>query len=167
MTVRPGEPLRLRVESLDGAAFDIAPGDTDPIDQGQPRQRRTSEVRPIATSADDRAAGVRRFETSVDGWVFEVTVESQARAILRERAGQGNGRSATRGSDVVRAQIPGRVVRLWVADGDIVEAGQRLLAIEAMKMENEVRASRAGTIEGIAVTPGSSVELGSELLTVR
>jgi len=43
---------------------------------------------------------------------------------------------------VITAQIPGRVVRLWVAEGDTVEAGQRLLAIEAMKMENEVRAPR-------------------------
>jgi biotin carboxyl carrier protein len=68
---------------------------------------------------------------------------------------------------VVRAQIPGRVVRLWVAEGDTVEAGQRLLAIEAMKMENEVRAPRAGTVESIRVAAGSSVELRDELLTVR
>ena len=44
-------------------------------------------------------------------------------------------------------------VRLWVAEGDTVEAGQRLLAIEAMKMENEVRAPHAGTVESIAVEP--------------
>ena len=58
------------------------------------------------------------------------------------------------GSVVIKAQIPGRVVRLWVADGDTVEAGQRLLAIEAMKMENEVRAPRAGTDRGDPVAPG-------------
>ena len=75
--------------------------------------------------------------------------------------------AATRGSAVVKAQIPGRVVRLWVAEGDTVEAGQRLLAIEAMKMENEVRAPRAGTVESIRVAADSSVELGDELLTVR
>ena len=45
--------------------------------------------------------------------------------------------------------------------------GQRLLAIEAMKMENEVRAPRAGTVESIRVAAGSSVELRDELLTVR
>jgi biotin carboxyl carrier protein len=56
------------------------------------------------------------------------------------------------------------VIRLWVAQGDVVEPGQRLLAIEAMKMENEVRAPHAGTIEHIAVEPGSSVELRDELL---
>jgi biotin carboxyl carrier protein len=155
------------VEGLDAAAFDLGPGDESTPAGARHDQRRSPEVRPIAPSADDHASGVRRYETSVDGWVFEVAVESQARAILRERAGQGSGRGATRGSDVVKAQIPGRVVRLWVADGDTVEAGQRLLAIEVMKMENEVRAPRAGTVEAIAVGPGSSVELGDELLTVR
>ena len=68
---------------------------------------------------------------------------------------------------MVKAQIPGRVGRLWVAEGDTVEAGQRLLAIEAMKMENEVRAPHAGTVESVRVAAGSSVELGDELLRMR
>jgi biotin carboxyl carrier protein len=63
--------------------------------------------------------------------------------------------------------MPGRVARLWVVEGATVEAGQRLLAIEAMKMENEVRAPRAGTVASIGVAVDSSVELGDELLTVR
>ena len=67
---------------------------------------------------------------------------------------------------MIKAQIPGRVVRLWVAVGDTVEAGQRLLAIEAMKMENEVRSLRAGTVEWISAVLGSAVELGDELLVV-
>jgi biotin carboxyl carrier protein len=125
------------------------------------------EVRALPTSADDRAAGVQRFETTVDGWVFTVSLEDEPRALLREKAGQGAERSGHQGSDVIKAQIPGRVVRLWVSEGDTVEAGQRLLAIEAMKMENEVRAPRAGTVEKIHVAADSSVELGSELLTVR
>ncbi len=105
-----------------------------------------------------------RYETTVDGWVFEVAVEDEPRALLREKAGQGAEGGARKASDTIRAQIPGRVVRLWVAEGDTVEAGQRLLAIEAMKMENEVRAPHAGTVESIAVEPGGSVELRDELL---
>ncbi len=128
---------------------------------------RMSEVRALAQSADDRAAGVHRYETTVDGWVFVVAVEDEPRALLREQAGQAAVASGHHGSAVVRAQIPGRVVRLWVAEGDTVEAGQRLLAIEAMKMENEVRAPRAGTVGSIRVAPDGSVELGDELLTVR
>jgi biotin carboxyl carrier protein len=66
----------------------------------------------------------------------------------------------------VRAQIPGRVVRVWVADGQAVEQGDRLLAIEAMKMENEIRAPRAGVISGLRVELGQRVEREDELLTV-
>jgi biotin carboxyl carrier protein len=124
-------------------------------------------VRELPRTADDRASGVHRYETTVDGWVFGVTVEDEPRALLRERAGQGSEAGRRHGSDVIKAQIPGRVVRLWVAEGDTVEAGQRLLAIEAMKMENEVRAPRAGTVESIRVAAGSSIELRDELLTVR
>ena len=102
----------------------------------------------------------------VDGWVLRVTVEDEPRSLLRERAGQGTERDTRLGSGIVKAQIPGRVVRLWVAEGDTVELGQRLLAIEAMKMENEVRALHAGTVESITVAVDGSVELGDELLTV-
>jgi len=153
--------LRLRVDRLADAVFDLDPDDVGAAVGPEP------EVRPLARSADDRASGVRRYETTVDGWVFEVAVEMRSRAELRERAGQGSEVPGHRGSDVVKAQIPGRVVRLWVTEGDTVEAGQRLLAIEAMKMENEVRAPRAGTVESIRVAADSSVELGDELLTVR
>jgi biotin carboxyl carrier protein len=150
--------LRLHVDSVGDEPFH-----RDPAEVGEP-QGRQPEVRALAQSADDRAAGIHRYETSVDGWVFEVSVEDEPRALLREKAGQGAGAGRRKGSDTIRAQIPGRVVRLWVEVGDVVETGQRLLAIEAMKMENEVRAPHAGTIEHIAVEPGGSVELRDELL---
>ncbi len=149
--------LRLRIEGLDDG-FHAVPQEIAP-DAG-----RMPEVRALERTAEDRASGVHRYETTVDGWVFRVAVEDEPRSLLRERAGQGSERSGQRGSDVIRAQIPGRVVRLWVAEGDTVEAGQRLLAIEAMKMENEVRAPHAGTVASIRVTAGSSVELRDELL---
>jgi biotin carboxyl carrier protein len=149
----------------------IAGGDEDglhrdPAEVGA-AEGRPPEVRALARTADDRAAGIDRYETSVDGWVFEVLVEDEPRALLRQKAGQGAERDGRRASDVIKAQIPGRVVRLWVGEGDAVEAGQRLLAIEAMKMENEVRAPHAGTIERIGVTVGGSIELGDELLRLR
>jgi biotin carboxyl carrier protein len=152
---------RLRIE---GAAAE--PFHRDPARLGPPTMREP-EVRALPHTATDRAAGVRRFETAVDGWVFEVEVEDEPRALLREKAGQGAERSGHGVRDVIKAPIPGRVVRLWVAVGDAVEAGQRLLAIEAMKMENEVRAPHAGTVEQVLVAAGGSVELGDELLRLR
>jgi biotin carboxyl carrier protein len=152
--------LRLRIDGLD-KAFHRAQ------DEVPAAGRRDPEVRLRERTPEERATGIHRYETTVDGWVFTVAVEDEPRSLLRDRAGQGSEQRARHGSDVVRAQIPGRVVRLWVAEGDTVEAGQRLLAIEAMKMENEVRAPRAGTVESIRVAAGSSVELRDELLTVR
>jgi acetyl-CoA/propionyl-CoA carboxylase biotin carboxyl carrier protein len=58
------------------------------------------------------------------------------------------------------------VARVWVSEGEQVEEGQRLLAIEAMKMENEIRAPHAGTIQSLRVAPGARVEREDELLTV-
>jgi biotin carboxyl carrier protein len=120
----------------------------------------------LPMTVEDRALGRRRFEAIVRGWRFEVSAEPADRARLRERAAH----VAAVGKAVValrlRAQIPGRITRLWVANGEQVEQGQRLLAIEAMKMENEIRAPRAGVVGGLAVGEGQLVELGHELLTI-
>ena len=120
----------------------------------------------LPPSAAERAAGQHRYEVVVDGWVFHALVEPAARARLRERASRAGDAAAAGPRVVLRAQIPGRVVRVWAAPGDAIEAGQRLLAVEAMKMENEVRAPRAGTVEAVAAAVGQTVELGDELVTI-
>ena len=114
-----------------------------------------------------RAAGVHRVEVVVDGWRFEVDVESEAHARLRERATSARADAAKGGPAELRAIIPGRVVSVDVAEGDAVEAGGRLLVLEAMKMQNELRAPRAGTVGRVAVGPGQTVELGDLLLVIE
>jgi biotin carboxyl carrier protein len=129
-------------------------------------QRFGELVTELTPTTDDRAAGRRRFEVVVEGWRFEVTAESAARAELRDRARRA-GAERHIGQDVtLRAQIPGRIARLWVGEGDVVEEGQRLLAIEAMKMENEIRAPHAGTVRSIRSELGARVERDDELLTI-
>jgi biotin carboxyl carrier protein len=113
------------------------------------------------------AAGVQRVEVVVDGWRFEVDVESEARARLRERATSARASTGKGGPSELRAIIPGRVVSVDVAEGDLVEAGGRLLVLEAMKMQNEVRAPRAGTVARLAVGAGQTVELGDVLLVIE
>ena len=124
------------------------------------------DIAEIAPTADDRSAGRRRFEVVVDGWRFEVTTESAARAELRDRALSAAAEHHFVSNEVLRAKIPGRVSRVWVSEGDRVDDGDRLLAIEAMKMENEIRAPHAGTIRSIRVAPGDRVEREDELVTV-
>jgi biotin carboxyl carrier protein len=146
-------PADLTVELPGGSAPDRAPG---------------REPQPVALAADaaDAARGRRRFEVVIDGWRFEVLAEPAERAALRERAEHVAAASQATVSLPLRAQIPGRVTKVWVRAGDQVEAGQRLLAIEAMKMENEIRAPRAGTVEAVAVSEGQLVELNHELLII-
>ena len=111
-------------------------------------------------------AGVPRVEVVIEGWRFVLEVEDAEQAELRIRAERDRaGRVVGGGPVEVRAIIPGRVVAVAVAPDDEVEAGQPLLVVEAMKMQNELRAPRAGTVQRVVVAVGSTIEIG-ELLVV-
>jgi biotin carboxyl carrier protein len=66
----------------------------------------------------------------------------------------------------LRAPIPGKLVKVLVKAGDPVKAGQTLLVLEAMKMENELRAPRAGVVSLLHVAEGTAVETGQDLVTL-
>lgn len=67
-------------------------------------------------------------------------------------------------SGSVQAPMPGRIVKLLVAPGDAVVAGAGLVVMEAMKMENEIAASHAGTVERVLVSVGDTVERDAALV---
>ncbi|HEV8490527.1 MAG TPA: biotin/lipoyl-containing protein [Candidatus Limnocylindrales bacterium] len=113
-----------------------------------------------------RASGPRLVEVVVDGWRFEVEVEPESRAALRERGSRDRRVGTHGGAAELRAIIPGRVVAVSVAPGDPVSAGQQLLVVEAMKMQNEVRAPIAGVVERLAVAEGQTIELGDILAVI-
>jgi biotin carboxyl carrier protein len=62
--------------------------------------------------------------------------------------------------------MPGRVVKVLVSKGDEVAVGQSLLVVEAMKMENEIRAKVAGTVADVHVAAGATVEGNAKLITL-
>lgn len=66
----------------------------------------------------------------------------------------------------VRAPMPGLIKEIAVRDGDSVTRGQRLLTLEAMKMENEIAAPVDGVVAGCRLTPGVNVDKDQELLTI-
>ena len=82
----------------------------------------------------------------------------------RRRAGAGD---AAGGPQRIVAPMPGKVVRVLVAPGDLVAARQGLVVVEAMKMENELRAARSGRVASVAVTEGQSVDAGAVLAVVE
>jgi biotin carboxyl carrier protein len=147
-----GHPTAARIHPAGGSRFVL---DED--------GRRTRVVLGATVPGD---GGARRREVLVDGFRFDVDVESERIAALRERARRGRAASAHSGPLEVHAIIPGRVVSVSVAPGDAVTAGQQLLVVEAMKMQNELRAPRDGTISRVGVVPGATIEVGDLLVVI-
>lgn len=83
------------------------------------------------------------------------------------RSAHAEGALHGHGQVTIVAPMPGRVVRVLVANGDQVDVRQPVVVVEAMKMENELRAPRAGHVKEIAVAPGTSVEAGRVLAVIE
>jgi biotin carboxyl carrier protein len=149
-----------------GASLEMVGGDEGILadDADQSRHRVLLPV-PEPGGAKGRG-GVDRREVIVDGWRIEVEVEPAARALLQDRARRGREQAGRSGPTQVRAIIPGVVVSVSIAPGDIVTAGQQLLVVEAMKMQNELRAPRDGTVERVAVGAGATIDVGDLLVVL-
>ena len=74
---------------------------------------------------------------------------------------------ASDGPQRIVTAMPGKVVRVLVREGEAVEAGQGVVVVEAMKMENELTASRSGRVAALHVAPGQSVEGGAVLALIE
>ena len=111
-----------------------------------------------------RGATRGRHTLWLDGFRYEVeALDERTRAI---RALSGAGKEATGPAPLI-APMPGMIVRISVAVGDTVQAGQGLIVMEAMKMENELRAATAGTVKAILAREGTAVEKGALLLELE
>ena len=91
---------------------------------------------------------------------YEFALVDPRRALL----GASGGAGASGGQ--LKSPKPGKVVKLLVAVGDVVQEGQTLLVMEAMKMQNELKTHTTGTVKTIHVGEGATVETGASLITV-
>ncbi|NOY26114.1 MAG: acetyl-CoA carboxylase biotin carboxyl carrier protein subunit [Oligoflexia bacterium] len=96
------------------------------------------------------------FEVELRGVRHDVEVIDPRRKALRLADASG--------ASGVKAAMPGRIVRVLVAKGDPVSKGQPVLVVEAMKMENELKAPRDGVVRTLLVASGDLVETGAVLL---
>ncbi|HEV7502734.1 MAG TPA: biotin/lipoyl-containing protein [Vicinamibacteria bacterium] len=134
--------------------------------------------RPV--EVDVRDAGPHAMSLIVDGRAHEVMIERRPggyRVVLRGQvldvalAEGARGAAAPRrpagGPARVQAPMPGKLVRVLVSAGQDVGAGQGLVVMEAMKMENEIRAPRAGRVKEAPVREGQAVEMGALLVLLE
>ena len=157
--VEPGDgPTRVRVRIDDGEAVLI-----DAAVVGSPNAATTWSLRDVATGVVSTAAVTLGSsgdgEAVVAGHAVPVALANRRRR-SRAMLGAGNG------DQRVVAPMPGKVVRVLVKGGDPVAAKQPVIVVEAMKMENELTVTRAGTVSKIEVTEGTSVEAGRLLIIV-
>ncbi len=125
-----------------------------------------------STAAQSRSTvnGWKRIGRPYPGWAlgaagerFEVEVQDDRSRQIEALTGQGRKVAA---GGVVKAPMPGLVVRVEVSEGKAVEVGEGLVVVEAMKMENELRATYKGVVERIHVKAGDRVEKGAPLVTL-
>jgi pyruvate carboxylase subunit B len=102
-----------------------------------------------------------RWVVELGGERWTVLVEDERTRELRTRTGRAARRP---GAAVIRAPMPGLVVRVQVERGQRLEAGAGVVVLEAMKMENEISAPGPGVVRKIHVAPGQAVEKGAALL---
>lgn len=105
-----------------------------------------------------------QLELSGGAGVFHVAVEDARTHAARAQTAAARG---PQGPRLVKAVMPGIVRDVLVASGQAAEKGQPLLILEAMKMQNEVRAPEAGTVRKVFVAKGDTVEKGARLLEIE
>ena len=109
----------------------------------------------------EKRQGRGRYTLWVDGYRFEVEALDERTRAIRDLSAAN---AAPTGPAPIIAPMPGMIVRVNVSVGDRVEAGQGIVVMEAMKMENELRATAAGTVNSVNVTSGTAVEKGALLV---
>jgi biotin carboxyl carrier protein len=142
------------------------------------RREATIDGRKVDADTAEISHGV--YSILLDDQSFEVTVEESGEGLLVRTAGREfqfeivdprswrRGRSGSielEGRQEVTAPMPGKIVRVLAAPGQKVEAGQGLLVIEAMKMQNEIRSPKSGTLDNLA-QEGQTVKAGEILAIV-
>jgi biotin carboxyl carrier protein len=103
------------------------------------------------------------YHVHIDGYYFPFRVEDERMRALRELVKKS---AQSSGEQIIKAPIPGLITRIKVTEGQSVNAGDGLLILEAMKMENEIKADFSSVITKIHVEQNQPVEKDQDLLTI-
>jgi biotin carboxyl carrier protein len=129
-----------------------------------------SETLSLVDGSSVREARIQRRE----GGEIDVALEGRRfHAVVATRAVEGRGRRSAaagvrvEGVQAISAPMPGRIVRVLVTAGERIAAGQGVVVVEAMKMENELRSPKDGVVKEVRVQEGAAVESGAVLVVIE
>ena len=137
----------------------IGPAEGGPVDSNVEAAFRP--LRSYDVALERRTNGERIVY--VNGCAVPVSIVDPREQLTRRRSNV----SADAGPRSIVSPMPGRIVKVLVRDGDTVVAQQGLIVVEAMKMENELRAPRGGRVTSVKVGEGASVERGAVLIVME
>ncbi len=157
-----GERLEIEVTRVDGRTIEADIGgekytvEAQSVETGVYWLQWNNRSIEISVTPNDEA-----YKVSLDGRSFDVEI-LDARAALRKAAQHGQS-----GTIELRAPMPGKVVRVLVSEGAVVQTNQGLLVIEAMKMQNEIKSPKKGVVKKLGVTESAAVNSGDLLAIVE
>ena len=103
------------------------------------------------------------WTATVEGRTFKIEVPDSGPVVKKKRSQGGKKKK----SGTVSANIPGKIVTIEVNEGDVVEEGQVILILEAMKMQNEIQAPISGTVSSVTCEEGQSIEANVPLVVIE
>lgn len=103
------------------------------------------------------------WDVLINGELYEVALDDERALRLAQARGTT---TAVSGDAAISSPMPGIIIKVLVAEGDLVEKGDKVVILESMKMENELRAPRNGRITAVNIEAGASVEKDQELITI-
>ena len=113
---------------------------------------------------------MKAYKVTVNGNAYEITIEVVDKADIKATPAPASApapvASAPAGGQTISAPMPGTILKVNVANGQAVKKGDILFILEAMKVENEIMAPVDGTVEGVCVSAGASVEAGTALCSL-
>ena len=105
-----------------------------------------------------------KWEVTIDGKLYEVEIDQGARRGQRKKRDSNRGGGASSG--LISSAIPGKIVSVLVSEGDKVDSGSVVIVLEAMKMQNEIKAGIDGKVEKIMCKPGERIEANVPLMEI-
>jgi len=127
-----------------------------------------ADIRQVAPGVYSVLVNGRSYNIRVDGATVTACQRTFAVEIVDPRRwNRDRNHRQAEGLQNVAAAMPGKVVRVLVSQGEQVEAGQGLIVVEAMKMQNEMKAVRAGRVVTLAAVAGATVNAGEILATIE